>query len=125
MWDPTQANDKMTAWYSQFGDQIEFVVCNNDGMAIGAINALTAEGYFSDGKFMPVVGVDAIPEALDLIEAGKLVGTVLNDALNQARATVELAANAAKGMADPTEGTDWVLDDGKAVRVAYVGILLA
>ena len=124
MWDPTQANDKMTAWYSQFGEQIEFVVCNNDGMAIGAINALTAEGYFSDGKFMPVVGVDAIPEALDLIEAGKLVGTVLNDALNQAKATVELTANAAKGMADPTEGTDWVLDDGKAVRVAYVGILL-
>ena len=124
MWDTTQASDKMSAWYSKFGEEIEFVVCNNDGMAIGVINYLASEGFFSGDKFMPVVGVDAIPEALDLIEQGKLVGTVLNDAANQARATVELAANAAKGMDDPTEGTDWVLGDDKAVRVAYVGILL-
>ena len=124
MWDTQQANDKMAAWYSKFGEQIEFVVCNNDGMAIGVINALQSEGYFDGDKFMPVVGVDAIPEALDLIESGKLVGTVLNDALNQAKATVELAANAAKGMEDPTEGTSWTLDEKKAVRVDYVGILL-
>jgi methyl-galactoside transport system substrate-binding protein len=123
MWDPTQAGDKLAAWYASMGDSIEFVICNNDGMAIGAINYLQSEGFYSDDKFMPVVGVDAIPEALDLIEQGKLVGTVLNDASNQARATVELAANVAAGN-DPAAGTDWVIDADKAVRVDYVGILL-
>lgn len=124
MWDTQQAADKMAAWYSKFGQDIEFVVCNNDGMAIGVINYLQSEGYFTGDMFMPVVGVDAIPEALDLIENGILVGTVLNDAANQARATVELAANAAKGEEDPTTGTSWKLDEQKAVRVDYVGILL-
>lgn len=124
MWDTTQAADKMAAWYSKFGNEIEFVVCNNDGMAIGVINYLKSEGFFSGDMFMPVVGVDAIPEALDLIESGALVGTVLNDAANQARATVELAAKAAEGAEDPTEGTQWMMDASKSVRVSYVGILL-
>ena len=123
MWDTTQAADKMTAWYAQFGDDIEFVICNNDGMALGVINSLQGEGFFTDDKFMPIVGVDAIPEALDMIEQGILVGTVLNDASNQAKATVELAANAGAGK-DPLEGTSWTLDEEKAVRVDYVGILL-
>jgi methyl-galactoside transport system substrate-binding protein len=50
-------------------------------------------------------------------------GTVLNDGVNQARATIELAVNAAKGN-DVTEGTDWtIVEDGtKSVRVPYVAV---
>jgi methyl-galactoside transport system substrate-binding protein len=50
-------------------------------------------------------------------------GTVLNDGVNQARATIDLAINAATGKT-VTDGTDWVLDtDGsKAVRVPYVAV---
>ena len=47
-----------------------------------------------------------------------MVGTVLNDAKNQGKATFELALNAATGK-DPVAGTSWKLD-GKAVRVPYV-----
>ena len=121
MWDAAKATEKMDAWLAKFGDKIEFVVCNNDGMASGAVASLEKEGYFSGDKFMPVVGVDAIPEIVTLIEEGKVVGTVLNDAPNQAKAVIDLCLNLANGK-DPVEGTDWKLDDTKAVRVPYVGI---
>ncbi|ANB61576.1 galactose/glucose ABC transporter substrate-binding protein MglB [Anoxybacteroides amylolyticum] len=121
MWDATKATEKMDAWISKFNDKIEFVICNNDAMALGAIASLEKAGYFNGDKFVPVVGVDAIPEALEMIEKGKMIGTVLNDAKNQGKATIELATNAAKGK-DVLEGTEWKLDKTKAVRVPYVGI---
>ncbi|WP_163100133.1 galactose/glucose ABC transporter substrate-binding protein MglB [Peribacillus alkalitolerans] len=123
MWDATKATEKMDAWIAKFNEKIEFVIANNDGMALGAIASLEKAGYFSGDKFMPVVGVDAIPEALDMIEKGKLVGTVLNDATNQGKATIDLATNAAKGK-DVLEGTDWSLDDSKAVRVPYIEVTI-
>lgn len=123
MWDAAKATEKMDAWIAKFGDKIEFVICNNDGMASGAIASLEKEGYFSGDKFMPVVGVDAIPEIITLIESGKMVGTVLNDAVGQGKATIDLALNAAAGK-DILEGTELKLD-GKAVRIPYVGITKA
>ncbi|MEH7300800.1 galactose/glucose ABC transporter substrate-binding protein MglB [Neobacillus drentensis] len=121
MWDATKATEKMDAWLAKYNDKIEFVIANNDGMALGAIASLEKGGYFSGDKFMPVVGVDAIPEALEMIEKGKMVGTVLNDAKNQGKATIELATNAANGK-DVLDGTEWKLDDKKAVRVPYVEV---
>lgn len=118
MWDATKATEKMDAWLAKYNDKIEFVIANNDGMALGAIASLEKAGYFSGDKYMPVVGVDSIPEALQKIEEGKMVGSVLNDATNQGKATVQLATNAAKGK-DVLDGTDWKLDDSKAVRVPY------
>ena len=121
MWDATKATEKMDAWLAKYNDKIEFVIANNDGMALGAIASLEKAGYFSGDKFMPVVGVDAIPEALEMIENGKMVGTVLNDAKNQGKATIDLASNAAKGK-DVLDGTEWKLDDSKAVRVPYIEV---
>ena len=121
MWDTVKAKELVDAWLSKHGEEIEFVVCNNDGMALGAISSLQAAGYFTGDKFMPVVGVDAIPDALDQIEKGTLVGTVLNDAKNQGLATVQLSLNVAQGK-DPIEGTEFTLDETKAVRVPYVAI---
>jgi len=121
MWDATKATEKMDAWLAKYSDKIEFVIANNDGMALGAIASLEKAGYFSGDKYMPVVGVDAIPEALEMIEKGKMVGSILNDAKNQGKATIDLATNAAKGK-DVLDGTSWKLDDSKAVRVPYVEV---
>ena len=121
MWDASKAKELMETWLAANGDGIEMVICNNDGMALGAVEALKAAGYFTGDKYMPVVGVDAIPEALELIKSGQMLGTVLNDPLNQGKATMELAINAALGK-DFLEGTSWELDDTKAVRVPYVAI---
>ena len=121
MWDATKATEKMDAWIAKYDEKIEFVIANNDGMALGAIASLEKAGYFTGDKFVPVVGVDAIPEALEMIENGKMIGTVLNDATNQGKATVELATNAANGK-DVLDGTSWTLDDKKAVRVPYIEV---
>jgi methyl-galactoside transport system substrate-binding protein len=59
MWDRPRAVEKMDAFWARFGDQIEVVFCNNDDMALGAIESLRKAGFFSGGKFLPVVGVDA------------------------------------------------------------------
>jgi len=120
MWDTAKAKDLMDTWLSKYADGIEFVIANNDGMALGVVASLQANGYFTGDKFMPVVGVDAIPDALAKIKEGTMVGTVLNDAANQGLATFQLAKNVAEGK-DPLEGTNWKFD-GKAVRVPYVGI---
>lgn len=70
-----QAKDLMDNWYAKHGDAIEYVIANNDAMALGAIASLKANGFFgTGGKFMPVVGVDAIPDALAAIKNGELVG---------------------------------------------------
>lgn len=123
MWDSVKGKELMDAWLAKHGDNIEFVIANNDGMALGALQSLKANGYFTGDKFMPVVGVDAIPDALEQIKEGLMLGTVLNDAKNQGKATAELAINVALGK-DPVEGTEWKLDSNKAVRVPYVGITL-
>jgi len=118
-WSTQHGNDKMQAWLtSSFGDGIELVICNNDGMAFGAINALKAAGVW-----LPLYGVDALDQALTHIEDGEMNGTVLNDGVNQSRATVDLAINAARGN-EVIEGTNWVIENNvtKAVRVPYVAV---
>ncbi|MGR5176645.1 galactose/glucose ABC transporter substrate-binding protein MglB [Vibrio parahaemolyticus] len=116
MWDTAMAKDKMDAWLSgPNGSKIEVVIANNDGMAMGAVEALKGAG-----ADIPVFGVDALAEALALIKSGEMAGTVLNDADSQAKATFELARNLANGK-EATEGTQWELND-KVVRVPYVGV---
>jgi methyl-galactoside transport system substrate-binding protein len=119
-WSTADANNTMQTWLdATFGPDIELVIANNDGMAFGAIQAMQAEGVS-----IPVYGVDALEEAIQKISEGTMNGTVLNDGVNQARATIDLAVNAAKGL-DVLEGTDWVLDSPtgtKAVRVPYVAV---
>ena len=97
MWNRGDAQNKMQAWLAKYGDKIEVVFANNDDMALGAIEALKGAGYFTGGKYLPVVGVDATPPALDALKQGTLLGTVLNDAVNQGKATYDLAAQLAVG----------------------------
>ena len=96
MWWRQLGQEKMAGFLLAWGDQIECVIANNDEMALGAINALKAAGYFSGGRFMPVVGVDAISQAIEALRQGSLLGTVFNDGEQQAMAAVDLAILLAK-----------------------------
>lgn len=119
MWDTEKAKALMDNWYAQYGDKIELVLCNNDGMALGVIASLTANQ--ANGKIM-VAGVDALPDVMDYIESGDMVGTVLNDDVNQAKATIDLCVNLANGK-DPLADTEWKFDEtGRCVRVAYQAV---
>jgi methyl-galactoside transport system substrate-binding protein len=116
-WDRPKAVEKMKAFYAKFGDKIEMIFCNNDDMALGVIEALRQEGYFTGDKYIPVLGVDATAPALQALEQGTLLGTVLNDAKNQGKATFDLAYALAMGKNPATSG--WKIDDGKYVWVPY------
>lgn len=117
MWDRVKGQEKMAAFLAAHSDKIEIVFANNDDMALGAIEALKAAGYFKADKFMPVIGVDATAPALDALEAGTLLGTVLNDGENQGKATFELAFALANG-APPTTNVA-PLSNGQYVWVPY------
>ncbi|WP_371371634.1 galactose ABC transporter substrate-binding protein [Sporomusa aerivorans] len=119
MWDRVKGQEKMAAFLAANGDKIEAVFANNDDMALGAIEALKAKGYFKDGKFMPVVGVDATAPALKALEEGTLLGTVLNDASNQGKATFNIANALAQGQTPNKDNTGFDIVDGKYVWVAY------
>ena len=116
MWDAAMAKDKVDAWLSSSkANEIEVIISNNDGMAMGALEAARAHG-----KQLPIFGVDALPEALQLIKKGEIAGTVLNDGVNQGKAVVNLANNLSHGK-PATEGTKWELKD-RVVRIPYVGV---
>jgi len=124
LWDRVRGQEKMAAFLAAHGDKIEAVFGNNDDMALGAIEALKAAGYFSDGKFMPVVGVDATAPAIQALEDKTLLGTVLNDAVNQGVATFNLSYILAKGETPTEENSGYVISDGKYVWVPYRKVTL-
>ena len=102
---------------------VELIICNNDGMAEGAISALVSAGYNKgDGKSItiPVFGVDATSAARDLIRSGKMTGTIKQDAQGMAQLLAKLAANALGegGLLDGTEGYQRDANVAK-IRIAY------
>lgn len=125
MWDRVKGQEKMAAFISAQKDKIEAVLANNDDMALGAIEALKAAGYFTNDKFMPVVGVDATAPGLQALTDGTLLGTVLNDAKNQGRATFNLANVLAKGETPIKENTGYDITDGQYIWVPYKQITKA
>ena len=90
-------------------------------MAIGAIQALQKYGYNKGDKtkIIPVFGVDAIPEAQDLIRKGFMTGTVIQDAPAMAKAFYTVGMNLVYNK-NPLEGTDYKFDEtGVAIRIPY------
>lgn len=85
-WSKSQAINKTTEWINQFNNNIEVVFANNDDMALGAIDAFTNAGL----DIPLIVGVDAIPSAIDAIKNGTLCGTVKNDAYGMASTMLDL-----------------------------------
>lgn len=127
MWVTANAKDKMDAWISKHGDNIEFIIAANDAMALGALTSIEAAGFNTDGtnssKYIPVIGIDALPEMLDKIKSGEVMGSVLQDAKTQGQVIVKMAANLSNAK-DPLDGMEYKLDDQKAVRIAYKAIML-
>ena len=123
MWDRVKGQDKMATFLAAHPDKIEAVFANNDDMALGAIEALKAQGYFGEGgKYVPVMGVDATAVGKDAIKAGEMLATSLNDAKNQAYATIELAALLGKGEEPTAENFGYTVTEGKYVWIPYVAV---
>ncbi len=91
-WDRNKGQEIAQNDLAKFGDQIEVVFCNNDDMAIGALQAIQAAGR-TVNKDIYLVGVDALDAALNEVANGNMTGTVLNDANGQASKAVECMEN--------------------------------
>ena len=86
-WDRNKGQEIAQTDLAKFGDQIEVVFCNNDDMAIGALQAIQAAGRTVNVDIY-LVGVDALDAALNEVKNGNMTGTVLNDAVGQAEQAV-------------------------------------
>ena len=86
-WDREKGQTICANDLAQFGDKIEVVFCNNDDMAIGALQAIQSAGR-KVNEDIYLVGVDALDAALNEVQAGNMTGTVLNDANGQAASAV-------------------------------------
>jgi len=127
-WSATAANNYMVTNLAQFnetqGNMIELVICNNDGMAEGVISALNNSGYnLGDGASttIPVFGVDATDAAKQLIEAGKMTGTIKQDAEGMAACIAYLTGNIQSGLSvmDGTDSYNIAADVANKIYIPY------
>ena len=97
-WNANAATEAMGGWATKFGTAIDMVVSNNDGMAMGCLQA----SNYPAG--VPIFGYDANADAIEAIGAGKLTGTVSQNVDAQATATLQVLRNLLDGL----EGNDVV-----------------
>lgn len=91
-WNANAATDAMAGWATKFGKQIDLVISNNDGMAMGCLQA----SNYPQG--VPIFGYDANADAIEAIGQGKLTGTVSQNVDAQATATLQVLRNLMDGV---------------------------
>ena len=106
-WDQAKAQQIAQDALNQHGDKIEVIFCNNDAMALGALQAIEAAGR-TVNEDIYLVGVDALTEAVQNVIDGKQTGTVFNDHFAQAQTAGDIAVKLLSGEAvDPVNMVDY------------------
>ena len=90
-WDAATAGNAINAWSSSFGDQIDIIASNNDGMGMSMFNAWSQENQ------VPTFGYDANSDAVAAIADG-YGGTISQHADVQAYLTLRVLRNALDGV---------------------------
>lgn len=100
------------------------VVCANDDMAFGAVEALSDAGLT-----VPVIGFDALPEALQAIQAGTMAATIEQFPGKQSTTAIDIAMAKLMNGTDPAEHDTYLTpllvsadNLGEAERAAEAGI---
>lgn len=108
-WERGRAKLLMEQWLEDYGTGIELVLCNNDDMALGALEALEEAGVSA-----AVFGVDATDIGMEALAEGRLWGTIDCNGAAQGEAVFRLAAGIASAGSPPA---DILLSDERYVRV--------
>ena len=95
-WDQAKGQQIAQDALTQYGTDVEVIFCNNDAMALGALQAISAAGR-KVGEDIYIVGVDALAEAVQNVSEDKMTGTVFNDFISQAQAAAKAAVSFTKG----------------------------
>ena len=89
-WNRAQAQNRMEQMISQYRNDIELVLANNDDMALGALDAYKKLNY-TETNLRVFFGIDGTDVGLEAVAGRRLSGTVYNDKEGQAKAMAELA----------------------------------
>lgn len=82
-WQREDGMSLMEDWIEAYGDKINAVLCVNDQMALGAVEAIKAHNM----KDIMVVGVDGTWDALEYIKEGSMTMTLFYNHVKQATNT--------------------------------------
>lgn len=97
------------------GSPVDCVLCENDSMALGVIEACKEANI--DLSTLPVLGVDATADGCAAIKNGEMAFTVCQSGAGQGEAAVKAAIQFAKG--ESVDSLEGVSEDGKYVWVPF------
>lgn len=100
-WSRSEAMSLMESWLVSFGDDIDAVIGENDEMALGAREAIVA-----DGKDIPCIGIDGITDAVTAIQSGNMIASDFQNAEGQMIGAIEAAVKVLGG--EEVEKFDWI-----------------
>jgi ribose transport system substrate-binding protein len=80
---------------------VDAILCANDAMALGVLDAL--QSATGDRERPPIVGVNAVPEAITEIAAGRMLATASFDAMTMSAIATEAAVRHLRGETVPRE----------------------
>lgn len=111
-WDKKLAEIVVDSLFLKYNGKIEVIIANNDTMAIGAVEALQKYGYNTGDKTknVQVFGINALPEAQELIKKGFMAGSIPRNS----RAFAEILYTAGMNMVQnkyPLEGINYNFDE--------------
>lgn len=98
--------------------ELNAIVCENDEMAVGAVEAVKGQGQSCDDVL--VFGIDGIPSAYESIANGEMKATLLQDAVAIANKTVEVMQLYLEGGAVESEYIiPWTVIDSSNIADYY------
>lgn len=98
--DRNQAEASIGQWLENNKETtVELFLSNNDDMALGVADALEKAGMES----IPIVGIDGIPQGIEAVNEGRMLGTAVSDSTVYAENIFNLSYALAKGEKIPAE----------------------
>ena len=116
-WTTSEAKQKLDLFFKT-GQDVDAIFCNNDNMALGAVQALKDQGI--DPSSIPVCGVDATSEGCESISDHEMAFTAFQDAKGQGKAAV--AAAIALGKGQSISSVKYATSDKKFIYVPFKGV---
>ena len=109
-WDTAQAQATVESWLSAY--DLDAIVCENDGMAVGAGNAAGANSGII------ISGVDGTPDGFEAIKDGRITGTVSQNGGAMAANGIEAAVTL---LSDGTLESNVLVTDNTWIDASNVG----
>ncbi len=116
-WDTQKACDEFKI-FLKTGQPYDCVICNNDSMALGVVQAMNELGI--DPQSVPVVGIDATVDGCKSILENGMQFTVYQSAVGQGQSCIEAAIALAKR--GTCKDVQYVTEDGLYVWVPFAPV---